>query len=208
MEYRIVFHKFNNSNAITKLNKELIRKNILEQRQMLSEEHKCALLQSVIDQLNLFDFSKIKVVHIYLPIKKKNELDTFPVIRFLKLISPNITIVIPKSNFKTFEMQNIICDNNTILSENNYGIMEPVSGIEVPYNEIDMVICPLLTFDKNGYRVGYGKGFYDRFLSKCRPDVIKIGLSYFEPIDEIEDIDTHDVKLSYAISPSKLWKFN
>ncbi len=189
------------------MNKESIRKHILEQREMLSEENKCALLQSVIDQLNNFDFTKIKVVHIYLPIKKKNEIDTFPVIRFLRLIAPHVTIVIPRSNFKTYELQNIICNDQTILSENNYGIMEPVDGTIIPYEDIDMVICPLLSFDKNGYRVGYGKGFYDRFLSQCRKDVIKIGLSYFEPLENIEDIDSHDVKLNYAISPSKLWEF-
>ncbi len=189
------------------MNKELIRKNILEKREMLSDENKCALLQSVIDQMGNYDFSKIKTVHIYLPIKQKNEIDTFPIIHFLRLIAPHVRIVIPRSNFKTFEMQNIICDDNTILSENNYGIMEPVDGTIVPYQEIDMVICPLLTFDKKGYRVGYGKGFYDRFLTECREDVIKIGLSYFEPIEEIADIETHDVKLNYAISPSKLWTF-
>lgn len=189
------------------MNKELIRANILEKRETLSEENKCALLQSVIDQLNSFDFTNITTVHIYLPIKTKNEIDTFPIIRFLKLIKPEIRLVIPRSNFKTFEMQNILYDGSTVLSENNFGIMEPVNGTIVPYNEIDMVICPLLTFDKMGYRVGYGKGFYDRFLIQCRADVVKFGLSYFEPIDIIEDIDSHDVKLNYAISPSKLWKF-
>lgn len=189
------------------MNKEFIRRTILEKRETLSDENKCALLQSVIDQLNHFDFSNIKTVHIYLPIKSKNEIDTFPVIRFLKMIKPHIQIVIPRSNFKTFEMQNVIYDGNTVLSENKYGIKEPVNGTVVPYEEIDMVICPLLTFDRNGYRVGYGKGFYDRFLVQCRTDVVKFGLSYFEPIDSIEDIDAHDVKLTYAISPTKLWKF-
>ena len=189
------------------MNKEIIRANILEKRETLSDENKCALLQSVIDQLNSFDFTNIHTVHIYLPIKSKNEIDTFPIIRFLKLIKPEIQLVIPRSNFKTFEMQNILYDGSTVLSENNFGIMDPVNGTVIPYNDIDMVICPLLTFDKKGYRVGYGKGFYDRFLVQCRADVVKFGLSYFEPIEVIEDIDSHDVKLNYAISPSKLWKF-
>ncbi len=189
------------------MNKELIRHTILSQRQSLSHEHTCALLQSVIDQLGAFDFTNISTVHIYLPIKTKNEIDTFPVIRFLKLIKPELRIVIPRSNFKTFEMQNVVYDGRTVLSENKFGIWEPVNGEVVPYEEIDMVVCPLLTFDKNGYRVGYGKGFYDRFLIQCRKDVIKFGLSYFEPVENIDDVDSHDVKLNYAISPSKLWKF-
>ena len=85
------------------MNKTELRKLILEKREALSSEQRCALLQQVIDHLNEFDFSNIKIVHIYLPIKKKNEIDTFPIIRFLKLIAPNLKIVIPKSDFNTFD---------------------------------------------------------------------------------------------------------
>lgn len=189
------------------MNKTELRKLILEKREGLSTEQRCALLQQVIDHLNEFDFTNIKIVHIYLPIKKKNEIDTFPIIRFLKLIAPNLKIVIPKSDFKTFEMINVLYDDNTILTENNFGIWEPVNGEVVENEKIDMVICPLLSFDKRGYRVGYGKGFYDRFLNKCREDVVKIGLSYFEPEEIIEDVNDLDVSLNYAISPLRLWKF-
>lgn len=189
------------------MNKELIRKEILLLREKLQEEEKCALLQEIIDRLNLFDFSSIKVVHIYLPLKKKNEIDTFPIIKFIHLIAPHVKVVIPRSNFKTYELENVLYEKSTVIMENSYGIIEPVGGEVIPAEEIDMVICPLLSFDTNGYRVGYGKGFYDRFLSICRPDVIKIGLSYFEALDAISDIDEHDVRLDYAISPAKFWKF-
>jgi 5-formyltetrahydrofolate cyclo-ligase len=104
-------------------------------------------------------------------------------------------------------MINVLYDENTILTENNYGIWEPVNGEVIENKKIDMVICPLLSFDKRGYRVGYGKGFYDRFLNKCREDVVKIGLSYFEPEETIDDINEMDVSLNFAISPSRLWKF-
>ncbi len=189
------------------MNKAELRKRILEKRASLSIEQKCDLLQKVIDHLNEFDFSKIEYVHIYLPIKKKNEIDTFPIIRFLKLLKPSIKIVIPKSDFKTFEMINVLYNEHTILAENTYGILEPANGEEIKNDKIDMVICPLLSFDKLGFRVGYGKGFYDRFLNQCRTNVIKIGLSYFEPEEKIEDINAYDVQLNYAISPSRLWKF-
>lgn len=189
------------------MDKAQIRKEIIEKRKSLTPEETCSLLQKIIDRLNQFNFDKINVVHIYLPIRKKNEIDTFPVIQFLKLIAPHLIIVIPRSNFKTFELENVVYNSETILMENDYGIMEPVGGDVVPINNIDMVICPLLTFDTNGYRVGYGKGFYDRFLSICRPDVIKIGLSYFEAISAISNIDKFDIKLDYAISPEKYWAF-
>ena len=74
-------------------------------------------------------------------------------------------------------------------------------------NEIDLVLVPLLAFDKNGYRVGYGKGYYDKFLSNCRPDVIKIGLSFFDAVDEIEDIDDYDLPLNFCVTPQRLYDF-
>jgi 5-formyltetrahydrofolate cyclo-ligase len=71
-----------------------------------------------------------------------------------------------------------------------------------------MVIVPLLAFDKQGNRLGYGKGFYDRFLSDCRPDVIKAGTSYFEPEERFEELDQYDVPLDLCITPNNIWKFN
>jgi 5-formyltetrahydrofolate cyclo-ligase len=65
----------------------------------------------------------------------------------------------------------------------------------------------LFGFDKKGYRVGYGRGFYDRFLSRCRKDCIKVGFSYFEPVDEIEDVCSLDVKLNYCITHEKFYIF-
>jgi len=69
------------------------------------------------------------------------------------------------------------------------------------------VLVPLLSFDKKGFRVGYGKGFYDRFLMQCKSDCIKIGLSYFDPIDVIDDADEFDVPLDFCITPQKVYVF-
>ena len=81
-------------------------------------------------------------------------------------------------------------------------------GVElIDEKEIDLVLVPLLCFDKKGFRVGYGKGFYDRFLSKCRSDVLKIGLSYFKPVEKIEDVRDFDVALDYCITPKGVWHF-
>ena len=79
------------------------------------------------------------------------------------------------------------------------------SELRIQNSKIDLVLIPLLCFDKKGYRVGYGKGYYDRFLAECRPDVMKIGLSIFEPVDEISDVDEFDVKMDYCITPNKIW---
>ena len=70
-----------------------------------------------------------------------------------------------------------------------------------------MVLVPLLCFDESGHRVGYGKGFYDRFLTKCRPDTQKVGLSYFPPVKEITDADSFDIRLDLCLTPEKVWRF-
>ena len=70
-----------------------------------------------------------------------------------------------------------------------------------------MILVPLLAYDLQGNRVGYGKGFYDRFLAKCNANVQKVGLSYFEPLDSIGDAESFDIKLNSCISPEKIWIF-
>jgi 5-formyltetrahydrofolate cyclo-ligase len=82
----------------------------------------------------------------------------------------------------------------------------PVHSLQYAVQNIDLVIVPLLAFDKYGNRVGYGKGFYDRFLSKCRSNVIKVGVSFFEPADRITDINPLDIRLDYCITPTRVWK--
>jgi 5-formyltetrahydrofolate cyclo-ligase len=70
-----------------------------------------------------------------------------------------------------------------------------------------VVFVPLLAFDKQGNRVGYGKGFYDRFLANCKPETIKIGLSFFEVENEIADVFNNDIELDYCVTPNKIYTF-
>ena len=76
-----------------------------------------------------------------------------------------------------FSMLHFLQDDEMYFEKNQYGIPEPIGGVTVDEKDIDIVFIPLLAFDELGNRVGYGKGYYDRFLSKCRKDVLKIGLS-------------------------------
>jgi len=87
-------------------------------------------------------------------------------------------------------------------------VPEPVDGIEVPAEKIDVVFVPLLAFDKNGNRAGYGKGFYDTFLLECKEDVIKVGLSLFTAEDEITDVSEKDIPLNYCVTPEKIYSFS
>ncbi|MFQ3173038.1 MAG: 5-formyltetrahydrofolate cyclo-ligase [Flavobacterium sp.] len=143
--------------------------------------------------------------HVFLPIAEQKELDTELILHLLS--GKDKEIIISKSNFETRNMTHFLLTDNTKIKKNKYNIPEPVDGIEVPSNKIDVVFVPLLAFDKQGHRVGYGKGFYDVFLSECKPETIKIGLSFFEAEELIADIYETDVKLDYCVSPNTIYEF-
>jgi len=128
-------------------------------------------------------------------------------ISYLRTNYPAVNIVLSKSNFESGTLVNYIWDDKVVLEKNKWGILEPVSGTIVKEECIDIVIVPLLITDHYGNRVGYGKGFYDRFLVKCRPDVQKIGLSYYAPVDHIEDVDAWDIPVNCLITPAKEYLF-
>lgn len=148
--------------------------------------------------------------HIFLPITEHKEVDTEFLLQVLA--GKDKEIVVSKSNFETRKMTHYLLTDNTKFKKNEYNIPEPVDGPEtsgeVPSTKIDVVFVPLLAFDKKGNRVGYGKGFYDNFLSECKPEVIKIGLSFFEPEEEIMDVFVSDVKLDFCITPEKVYQFD
>lgn len=153
-------------------------------------------------QLNIWSHT---YYHLFLPITEQNEVDTEFILQILA--GKDKETVISKSDFTTGEMVHYLLTDNTKIRKNEYNIPEPVDGIEVPSSKIDVVFVPLLAFDVNGHRVGYGKGFYDRFLSGCKKDVIKIGLSFFEAEETISDVFESDIALDYCITPDKIYSF-
>ncbi len=141
--------------------------------------------------------------HIFLPIKEKNEVDTYPLIDLIN--DKNKIIIIPKIN--GFNLKHYIYENNLSIKKNHLGIPEPSNGNYAKINLIEVVFVPLIVSDKFGNRVGYGKGYYDRFLKKCDKKIIKVGLSFFDVIEKIVDITDNDIKLNYCITPKKIIKF-
>ena len=143
--------------------------------------------------------------HIFLPITEHHEVNTEFILHLLS--GKDKEIIISKSDFETREMTHFLLTDNTKIKKNQYNIPEPVDGIEVPTHKIDVVFVPLLAFDKTGHRAGYGKGFYDKFLTECKPETIKIGLSFFEAEEKIEDVFESDVKLDYCVTPNEIYEF-
>jgi 5-formyltetrahydrofolate cyclo-ligase len=143
--------------------------------------------------------------HLFLPIEEQKEVNTEYILHLLS--GKDKEICISKSDFESRNMTHYLLTDNTKIKKNEYNIPEPVDGIEVPVNKIEVVFVPLLAFDTVGNRVGYGKGFYDKFLSESNSDAIKIGLSFFEPEELISDIFEGDVKLDYCVTPKNVFEF-
>ena len=143
--------------------------------------------------------------HLFLSIIEHKEVQTEFILHILH--AKDKEIVISKSNFKTQDLTNYLLTDNTAIKTNAWGIPEPIDGIEVNNSKIDVVFVPLLAFDKSGHRVGYGKGFYDKFLANCNPETIKIGVSFFEAEDSIEGITENDIKLNYCVTPITIYTF-
>ncbi len=171
------------------------------------------LQDTEIDDLSLVITNKVLMLpiwdktyfHIFLPIIEQKEVNTEFILHLLS--GKDKEIIISKSDFETREMTNFLLTDNTKIKKNEYNIPEPVDGLEVPTNKIEVIFVPLLAFDKIGNRVGYGKGFYDKFLAKCYPNTIKIGLSFFEAEEIIEDVLESDVKLNYCVTPKGVYQY-
>lgn len=143
--------------------------------------------------------------HLFLSIQNKKEIDTEYLLQLLAGKDKNV--ILSKSNFKEGTLAHYLLTDNTTIKVNSYGIPEPVDGIQVSEKQLDVVFIPLLAYDKQGNRIGYGKGFYDRFLAECKPDVIKVGLSFFPPEERISDVRDGDIPLDYCITPTEVFKF-
>ena len=160
---------------------------------------------SVANKLLQLDIWDRLYFHLFLTIEEQKEIDTEFILQILA--GKDKEIVVAKTDFNLIQMTHYLLTDNTKFRKNEYNIPEPVDGIEVPVSKIDVVFVPLLAFDTKGNRVGYGKGFYDKFLSQCQPKTIKIGLSFFEAEEEIEDVYTDDIRLDYCVTPNKIYTF-
>ena len=148
---------------------------------------------------------KLDNIFIDVGCKTKKEVDTSNFFEILHSDSKNI--IYPKINFETNTMNGLLFTNKTKFETNKYDIQEPSDNIIFNPKMIELVFIPLLSFDIEGNRVGYGSGFYDRFLKECKSDILKIGLSFFEPEIKIEDTNSSDVKLNFCITPQKIFSF-
>ena len=192
------------------MNKSFLRAEYLNKRKDLTQNEIAEKNTAIVRNLKkLLSEKAIATIHLFLPQHGKVEIDTWQIINLLQKEFPHLIITVPRIMPGTREMEHFLLNSETNLIENRWKIPEPdpVTSIKIEPEKIDAVLIPLLAFDKKGFRVGYGGGYYDRFLSQCRPDIMKIGLSFFESIKEISDLDEFDVAMDYCVNPLGIDRF-
>lgn len=160
---------------------------------------------AIANRLLTLDIWGMTYFHLFLTMDNQKEVHTDFILNILA--GKDKEVIVSRSDFESMAMVHYLLTDNTKLMVSQYGIPEPVDGIEVPSNKLDVVFVPLLAFDQKGHRVGYGKGFYDRFLNECTPDAIKIGLSFFEAEEELIEANDTDVPLDYCVTPLRVYSF-
>jgi len=189
------------------MKKEELRRVFLAKRRNLAPASLSILNGKIVDQFfDHFEIEKFKAIHVFLPILRNNEVNTWLIIKKISQEFPETKIIVSKSNFKTLEMSHYLYTEKMQFSESSIGIPEPINAAQYS-GEFDMVLLPMLAFDLEGNRVGYGKGFYDRFLSISGINSLKVGLSFFEPIDKIEDKNEFDVKMDFCLTGERVYGF-
>jgi 5-formyltetrahydrofolate cyclo-ligase len=173
-------------------------------RKQLTEPEILEMSVEIANNLLKFKIWELKTFHLFMTINEKKEVDTKPI--FDLLIGKGKEIVIPKININTNTLDSYIFDEKTVFKISNLRIPEPKDGI-VFNGKIDVVIMPLLAYDLDGNRIGYGKGFYDNFISNLKSAPLKIGISYFSPEKSLE-CNNHDINLDYCITPNKIFSFS
>jgi len=185
------------------MTKKELRKQYKERRNALSQKDFDRRKEEVFERLkNFILMGDFKNVHSFIGIERLREIPIEQLFGFFE--DTGLQIAVSKSNFEDSSMCHFWKDDTLILEESSWGILEPQSGLEAGVEELDLVLVPLLAYDKNKQRLGYGKGFYDRFLAQCRPDCISLGLSLFEPENELPELNSYDRALDLIISPSGL----
>jgi 5-formyltetrahydrofolate cyclo-ligase len=191
------------------MKKAELRKFYLTKQKNLSPAERIEKSRAVAEHFfRFFDLTAIEYLHCFIPIEKFNEIETALIFQKIWLDFPNIKTLAPRVNFQTAEIENLKSTPETELIENSWQIGEPGGNELIETEKVDLVLAPLLCCDLEGSRVGYGNGFYDKFLRRSRPNCLKIGLSYFPPTAIISDVNEYDVKLDYCVTPEKIYKFN
>ncbi len=185
--------------------KSAARTTLLAKRQALSETDCIKFDDLLLIQLQKMDWSETSVLGSFYPSDTHAEPNTLLLIKYLKYRIPDLRVAYPVINDQNATME--FYQETEELSVNKWGIHEPLPNHLIPSIEIDSFLVPLVGFDLSGHRIGFGKGYYDRYFARIHQPVKRIGVSYFEPITKLEDTHQFDVPLTHCITPWNIYEF-
>lgn len=194
------------------LTKAALRRAALPRRQALTRAEVAARSERLSGQLfQHFPVAQWRWLHVFLPLARQNEPDTWPLIHRIWAANRPVRLAAPVVQPDGIFLKHYELTTGTPLLASRWGIPEPVAdaATEVAPAQLSAVLVPLLACDRQGQRVGYGGGFYDRFLAQCQPGTLFIGLNILdeEPVAAIADVLPTDVPLHACLMPGGVWKF-
>lgn len=187
--------------------KQALRKIYLANRKTIDRHEQLRLLAAMYDFIAEVPALPARLGMSYRAIAQNHEVPTDIFEEYLLENWKASQFCYPKVEFGTNNMEAYLNDRHLEWEDAAFKLTQPATGTIADPTTIDVVLVPLLAFDEQGYRLGYGKGFYDRFLTRCRPDTIKIGLSWFPPENRLPEIDVFDIPLNYCVTPQQLYVF-
>jgi 5-formyltetrahydrofolate cyclo-ligase len=189
------------------MTKQELRKQLKAERLQFSARDRMVMDDLMLIQFQRLSLDNWQTVLSYAPMEQQGEPNISLFEGYLDHFIPQVQFAYPVSDLQQHTITAHLVTEATIFQKNEWGIEEPLYEPALDPAQLDLVFVPMLICDLKGYRVGYGKGFYDRFLPQCRPDTVKIGFSYFEPVPSITDTHEFDVPLNYCITPKDIYEF-
>ena len=196
------------------IDKKTLREQLISKRYRLHSDRVAAISKNINKRIiNWQVWKDANCVHIYVT-GKRNEIDTFPLLR--ESLKSGKRVFVPQILSKgETPLRNICVGRNSMtvieifcleeLADEYWGIPQPIFDAkkgETDWSEIDLVIVPGLAFDQSGHRIGYGSGYYDRFLPELRSE--SVGLCSSENLFEILPRAKHDVQVDYVMTETAL----
>lgn len=191
------------------MTKALLRKQCLAQRQAMNKTTYRKLSQQIQERFfQYFNMSYYPYTHTYLACYERREADTWGIVRIVLQQHQGVVVAAPKLVGQPKQIQSYCIDTQTSFQQNAWGIQEPTNGDLVPPHTFHLVILPVIAFDEQGYRIGYGQGHYDRYLQQASPDATRVGLCFEDPVPVIQDINAQDVPLDFCVTPNQVFASN
>jgi 5-formyltetrahydrofolate cyclo-ligase len=185
------------------MDKKKLRQYYKDKRKSIQDDSNASFSLAIANRLLELPLWEHTYFHLFLSSRQLGEVDTDYILTLLQ--GRDKQVVVPRMQTE-HELKHILLTDATLIGTNRWGIPEPQEGIEVLPEQLDVVFVPLLAFDEMGNRIGYGKGYYDRFLVKCKPSCLKIGVSFFSAEKSIPQEST-DIGLDYCVTPEQVYSF-